>query len=357
MTTRLPELISPVLATNPAPGLPSILTDRPAHNPCRGDPYDTYLGTLKSEESKHTMAGCLDRIARIVLEEEAGAPLPHEPRISGRGRSWWVLRYEHTAKIRDLLGQQTRSDGTRWSPSHINKHLSALRGVLEQAWELGGMTTDEYHRAVKFKNDKGKRLSHGRSLADEEFAALLRHCVNSDGLAGIRDAAIIATFQSTGARRAEVASARIEDFDAADRNLRFLGKGDKERDVPVHEVTVMFINDWLARLNVRSGPLFRPVNRWGQILPQHMNPRSFGRIWDIRRRAAGLPPSATHDARRTLAGQLLDQNVDLVRVQEILGHASPTTTAQYDRRPARERRAAIDLLKLPTPDELRRAEP
>ena len=54
-----------------------------------------------------------------------------------------------------------------------------------------------------------------------------------------------------------------------------------------------------------------------------------------------------HDARRTLAGELLDHGADLATVQKILGHASPVTTAAYDRRPEETRRKALRGLHLP----------
>lgn len=73
-----------------------------------------------------------------------------------------------------------------------------------------------------------------------------------------------------------------------------------------------------------------------------------------RRLQAGLPRLSTHDFRRTFIGDLLDEGVDLSTVQQIVDHDSPVTTARYDRRPRRTRKAAVEKLanRLPSPEDL-----
>ena len=62
---------------------------------------------------------------------------------------------------------------------------------------------------------------------------------------------------------------------------------------------------------------------------------------------AWLKPTSPHDLRRTFAGDLLDARVDLSTVQELMGHASPTTAQHYDRRNARRERAAALRVRMP----------
>ncbi|GAA3316024.1 hypothetical protein [Nonomuraea dietziae] len=82
------------------------------------DPYHVYLDSLASAESRRTMRGCLDRIARVLTGDEA---------VTGAGMPWHLLRYEHTVRIRTVLTEQG------WSPAYVNKHLVALRRVLKEA--------------------------------------------------------------------------------------------------------------------------------------------------------------------------------------------------------------------------------
>jgi site-specific recombinase XerD len=288
------------------------------------------------------MAGCLDHIAGLL-----GIPAG-----DGEACPWGELRYQHTAAIRAQL-IETRNGLTPWSPSTINKHLSALRGVLKAAWRLGLMSAEDYHRAKDVGNVKGgKRRTAGRTVTDDEFAALLAVCVADDTTRGRRDAAMIAVMQSAGLRRAEVAALRREDYEPGDRRLNIIGKGNKAREVYLHATAAAYLGRWLTVSRQITGPLFCPVDRWGKLRPEPMTPRAVALILSERADAAGVPDIGPHDFRRTFAGNLLDNGVDLARVQQLMGHASPVTTADYDRRPGRERKAAIDTLTLPTPEDL-----
>lgn len=305
------------------------------------DPYEVYLSSLESAESRRTMRGALDRIAKILTEDDTA---------TGAGQPWWGLRYEHTAKVRAaLIDYRDAKNPDGYSPTHINKHLIALRRVLRVCWRMGLMTAEDYQRAADIKNVKGKRLVAGRSIHRDELGAMLRTAGDDEGPAGVRNRALVAILYCTGIRRAEAASLLIENYDHAERQLRIIGKGNKERAVPVALAAVPVLNDWLNLLGTRRGPMFRPIDRHGNIRDGAMTPRAIGYIVDRTRKRAGLPPLATHDFRRTFIGDFIDAGGDLAQAQRIAGHASVTTTAQYDRRPGRALRAAVDRLSLPLP--------
>jgi integrase len=123
--------------------------------------------------------------------------------------------------------------------------------------------------------------------------------------------------------------------------------------VYIHEDALAYLDRWLGVLGQKNGPIFRPIDRIGRIKKNgRLTGIAIGGILQKRQAQAGGRPLTAHDFRRTLAGDLLDAGVDLVTVQEILGHSDPATTAKYDRRPGRKRRAAIDKLHLPRPEEL-----
>jgi len=319
------------------------LAEPPPVRPRPENPYWVYLARFTGE-AERSMRRCLDRIAAMIMRIE---PVSDPPRDLGEQVPWETLRYPYVVLLRTKLIE-------RWdAPSTVNKHLSAIRGVLEEAWKLGLMPAEEYQRAISIKQAKGSRELVGRNIHDDETIALLRCCAADDNtVLGIRDAAIIAVLQSTGIRRAEVASALIERYDPGDRALRVIGKGNKERTVYLHRAAISYLDRWLVASGARRGHMFRVIDRLGRIRNRPLATRTVGYIVNKRREQAGLPPLSTHDFRRTFIGDFIDAGGDLVQAQKLAGHASATTTAAYDRRPGRALRAAVDRLSLPSPDEL-----
>jgi integrase len=109
------------------------------------------------------------------------------------------------------------------------------------------------------------------------------------------------------------------------------------------------LDRWIALLNTRRGPIFRPVDKHGHIADSAMSPRAIGYVIDRARKKAGLAPLSTHDFRRTFIGDFIDAGGDLAQAQQIAGHTSATTTVQYDRRPERAMLAAVDRMSIPLP--------
>ncbi|MGH8881483.1 MAG: site-specific integrase, partial [Stackebrandtia sp.] len=181
-----------------------------------GDPYTTYLDTLINPTSRREMATCLDRIVTLCTD---GAV------TSGRYQPWHRLTYRETAWIKALLTRQG------WSASYVNKHLAALRRVLEEAWRLGMMPLDQRERASAVSDLKTTRLPAGRHVSASTVAAVLSACDGDGSPAGRRDAAIIAALYSTGCRRAEIAALSLSDYDPLERSLIVMGKRDKQRMV------------------------------------------------------------------------------------------------------------------------------
>jgi integrase len=309
-------------------------------------PYWMYLARLDSDETRRTMQGCLDRMAAMLM--------PTDSPQAGYGGEvpWWQLRYEHAVTLRRVLLSSVGKDGVKWSPSHVNKHLTALRQVIRESWRLGYLTADERDRISDFENVKAKRLPAGRSIRPDETEKMLAACVRTGGALGTRDAAVIAGLHSTGGRRAELAGMLIEKYDHGERSGTLTGKGNKERAGYLHPVAAEYVDAWLALVGQRHGPIFRAVDKWGNISSRPLTPRAVGKIVDRRRRECKLPLLSTHDYRRTFIGDMLDAGVDLLTVQQLVGHVNPGTTSLYDRRPGRKRRAAVDKLTLPSPSAL-----
>jgi site-specific recombinase XerD len=306
------------------------------------NPYWIYLARFRGE-SERTMRRCLDRIAALLLDR------PPATAAHGLGEMipWENMRYAHVLKLRN------RFEDNWESLSHVNKHMSALRGVLRECWRANLMSAEDFRLALDVENVTGSREPTGRSIHADEFASLLAVCLSDErGPLGTRDAALVATLQSTGIRRSEAAGALIERYDHGERSLRVIGKGNKERTVYLHPTAIPYVDRWLVAVGARRGPFFRRVDKWENITAKPLASRTIGYIVNERREAAGLPPMSTHDFRRTFIGDFIDAGGDLVQAQKLAGHASATTTAGYDRRPGRALRTAVDRLKLPSPEEL-----
>ena len=317
----------------------------PSQLPAPRNPYLMYISKHPSPGSRRRLKNALDLLAEMLSPTgEDSTPVTD----SGATIAWWTLRYEDAEILRSQLIDGDRSART------VNVALSALRGVLKTSQRLGLMSAEAMISACDVKTLEVNRLPAGRHLPDSEISALLSACVNGKKQPlGVRDAAIIAVLAATGARREEVAEMLIENFDASERSIRVIGKGNKEREVNLHEDAVAHLDRWLVVLGENTGPIFRAIDRENRIKKDRpLTGLGIGNILKRRLAEAGIRALTAHDFRRTIAGNLLDAGVDLVTVQEILGHADPTTTAKYDRRPGRKRRAAIDKLHLPRPEEL-----
>ena len=287
-----------------------------------------YLARL-APSSRDTMRRALGIVARMLTGDEAADYL---------AVPWPALRFQHVAAIRAELAQ-------RYSHATANRILAAVRGVLRAARNLGQMTADDYSGAAAVERVRGETVPAGRAVASGELAALMGACGADRG--GIRDAAIIALMYAGGLRRAEIVALDLADWTADDGGGRLLihGKGNKQRVTPIVNGAARLLADWLAVRGDDAGPLFQVVghrNHGGRMTTQAVYA-----MLRARATAAGVATLSPHDLRRTFVGDLLDAGADIVTVQKLAGHASPTTTARYDRRGEAVKRAAVDRLHVP----------
>lgn len=289
-----------------------------------------YLARL-GPGSRRTMRQALDTIAGMV----SGGVLD-----AGR-MQWAALRYEHTTAIRSALAE-------RYAPSTANKFLAAVRGVLKEAWRLGQMDAETYHRASDLPSVKGERLPSGRALTTGELRSLFRVCGEDPSPAGRRDAALLAVLYGAGLRRSEVVGLDLKDYDPETGGLTVRqGKGRKDRTGYATNGAQEALDAWLGIRGSEPGALFFPVDKGGTVRHRRMTDQAVLTILRKRADQAGVPPFSPHDMRRTFISDLLDNGADLVTVQHLAGHANVSTTARYDRRGERAKKKAAELLHVP----------
>jgi site-specific recombinase XerD len=139
-----------------------------------------------------------------------------------------------------------------------------------------------------------------------------------------RDAAILELFYSSGLRLAELSALDVRDLDPIGETVRVMGKGSRERIVPVGSLALESISHYRHQANVQSGPLFINKSR------KRLGHRSIWLLLKNYVRDAGLPATLSpHKLRHSFATHLLDNGADLRSVQSLLGHASLTTTQIY----------------------------
>ncbi|GEP41096.1 site-specific tyrosine recombinase/integron integrase [Brevifollis gellanilyticus] len=139
-----------------------------------------------------------------------------------------------------------------------------------------------------------------------------------------RDAAILEMFYSTGMRLAELASLNVEDVDAYSDTVRVIGKGRKERLLPVGTPAMEAVQRYRQKAGVHSGALFLSKRR------RRITNQAIADVVDKYWKASGMPVHVTpHKLRHSFATHLLNNGADLRSVQELLGHASLSTTQIY----------------------------
>lgn len=301
------------------------------------NPAAVYLASLTSQQSRYTMTNALRTLVSMTTNREVSQVTPQMMLAF----PWHRLRYQHTAAMRARLAE-------RYSPANANRIISALRGVLKEAWRLGYMSAEEFQRAADIRNVKATALPSGRSLMVDELQRLADVCRRDPHPAGARDLAMIAMLYSCGLRRSELVQLTREDFNPATGELKVrMGKGRKQRIVYVTGTALSALKRWLAYLPAETRPLFVPIYKGDHIKNWALTSQSIYDILKKRAAQAGVKQFSPHDFRRTFVGDMLDLGVDIATVANIAGHSSIETTRRYDRRGDAAKKKAAEKLQFP----------
>ena len=230
------------------------------------------------------------------------------------------------ARIRttDMRAWMAHLRGQGASARSMARKLSAVKSFYRYLAEREGFepTAVLSARAPKFQKKLPRPLT-------EDAARAMIDAVAEQGRAdwiGARDAAVVTLLYGSGLRISEALGLRGADLPLGD-SLRIVGKGGKERLVPVLPVTRAAVEKYVALCPYEmtpGAPVFRG-QRGGAL-----NPRLVQKVTEAARMQLGLPATATpHAMRHSFATHLLQAGGDLRAIQELLGHASLSTTQAY----------------------------
>jgi integrase/recombinase XerC len=256
--------------------------------------------------SRHTIRAYAGDLCELSAAVEEKGPVP-------AGRVDVDVLRRHLSKLKEK-GLNVRS---------VARKISAIRALFRWLAAEGRVSFDP---AAGLRVPKrGRPLP--RILAKDEVERLLG-APSGDSWSALRDRAILETLYSTGARVAEAAGMNVEDVDVESGTVNLRGKGRKERVAglgkPAAAALVAYLRATPKSLRRDDAAVF--VNRAGRRL----SVRGIARILDRSAKVAGLPAGTSpHTLRHSFATHLLEAGANLREVQEMLGHASLSSTQVY----------------------------
>jgi integrase/recombinase XerC len=223
--------------------------------------------------------------------------------------------------LRNWLARLRTAGAARTS---LARRAAAARGFTAWAHRDGLVTRDV---GVQLASPTARQSLPTVLRADQ--AAGLMTTPAADGLMPLRDRLILELLYATGIRVSELCGLDVDDVDMGRHVVRVMGKGAKERTVPYGQPAQLALDTWL-----RDGrPHVTTATTGGALLlgarGARLNPTTARQVVAAYGQAAGLPHLSPHSLRHTAATHLLDGGADLRSVQELLGHASLSSTQIY----------------------------
>jgi integrase/recombinase XerD len=284
-----------------------------AHRSRDRDPLGPFLLYLMAEcgVSPNTLAAYRSDIARFIRWRKAHAPGP----LEGVG-------------IAALTGYVDYLDGQALAPSSIGRHLASLSTFYRYLVLEGRLTENVARLLVAPAVWDRLPMVLGPPAVDRLLAA-----PDVGTRLGRRDRAALEVLYATGCRASEVVGLRPSDLDLKAGTARCVGKGDKERLVPLGSRARDALSDYLAQ--DRPALVARRPETATVFVSRSGRPLSRVGLWAIVKahaRVAGLPTRVSpHTLRHSFATHMLAGGADLRVVQELLGHVSIATTQIYTR--------------------------
>lgn len=210
----------------------------------------------------------------------------------------------------------------------VNRKISTLRTFYKWALRKGYTTTNPMLKILAPK--KPKRLPV--TVQDANINRLLEPGIGNEAMVHpyreARDTFIIELFYSTGMRRAELVGLKVSDINLQRKEVRVLGKGNKERSIPLTDELIQSFNKYQKERNMLEDcaetALFL-TEKGKAIYPRLVHDIVAGKLASI----TTLSKKSPHVLRHSFATHMLDRGADLNAIKEILGHANLAATQVY----------------------------
>jgi integrase/recombinase XerC len=304
--------------TSPAPGASPGPTPLPARLDAALDAFRHHIEAERGL-SRHTVRAYLGDVAAL-LEHAAAAGAADPADLSVGTLRAWLAGQHGRGQARASLARRAAAARAFTAFAHARGLMPAdpgpLLGMPRIPRRLPEVLGQDQVAAVLAAAATGPSGDSGQRNRDEALA--------------LRDAAIVELLYATGIRVGELCGLDLGDLDEDRRTVRVLGKGNRERTVPAGIPAVKAVAAW-----ARSGRpvLVTPGSGHALFLGargRRLDPRTARRVVHARLAAVpGTPDSGPHGLRHAAATHLLEGGADLRSVQEILGHASLTSTQIY----------------------------
>ncbi len=306
-----------------------------------GKEIDGFKGHLRDEKrvSPHTLRNYLSDLSQFSTFLKNLFPRGVEP-----GQI-------DTITLRAYLGYLHQQGLTR---SSVGRKLAALRAFFRFLHREGRITSNPA-RAL-FTPRQSKKVP--RFLTEEEVGRILEDVPQKMGntFGAIRDNAMVELLYATGLRASELVGLDLDRLHLEERIVRVIGKGDKERIVPFGEPAARALEVYLsARRSTFPGSVEMGV--FLNLKGTRLTSRSLQRVVHGRVVRAPLDKDASpHTLRHSFATHLLSRGADIRVIQELLGHASLSTTQKYTHVATSQLKALYDEVhprarRKPKPDE------
>ncbi|MCD8172016.1 MAG: tyrosine-type recombinase/integrase [Alistipes sp.] len=283
------------------------------------DYMENFLGYLQAEKrySEHTVSNYRRDISDFIASLDGAAECFDPAKVT-------------TDDIRDWI---TGLSGRGLAPSSVNRMVSALRSFYKYLRSRDIVHKDPMLRISSLRTAKKLPSYIPESVSEKLFIRAGGDTAAGDDTPGYiydRNALITLLFYSTGIRLAELRNIKPADFSAGFSRLRVMGKGGKERVVPVVDYTRNKLRDFLVKYNGDLVCFSDDKYLFLTVDGDQMRALEIYQAVKGVLEAAGVQgKKSPHVLRHTFATHLLNEGADLRHIQELLGHASLAATQVY----------------------------